>query len=77
MEPHEPYARFKEQDLILRDYLAADRTALANETTFLAYLRTVLALVAGGVSLVHFFDSLATEVGAFFRRSQFDMGNSS
>ncbi|MBM4415525.1 MAG: DUF202 domain-containing protein [Chloroflexi bacterium] len=30
--------------LILRDYLTADRTALANERTLLVYARTALAL---------------------------------
>jgi uncharacterized membrane protein YidH (DUF202 family) len=32
----QPYARFEREELIVRDYLAADRTALANERTFLA-----------------------------------------
>ncbi|MBI4505278.1 MAG: DUF202 domain-containing protein [Chloroflexi bacterium] len=57
-----PYARFTAEELILRDHLAMDRTILANERTFLAYIRTALAFAAAGVSLVHFFDSPATEV---------------
>lgn len=36
--------------LILRDYLAVDRTRLANERTLLSYLRTGLTLVIAGVS---------------------------
>ena len=58
-----PYSRFKKEELILRDYLAADRTVLANERTFMSYLRTSVALAAAGGSLIHFFDSLITTVG--------------
>lgn len=53
----EPYSRFKDGELILRDYLAADRTVLANERTLLSYVRTALALAGGGVALIHFIDS--------------------
>lgn len=53
-----PYSRFCEEELILRDYLAAHRTVLANERTLLAYLRTTLTLLIGGASFVQFFDSL-------------------
>lgn len=42
--------------MILRDYLAIDRTVLANETAFMSYVRTSLALIAAGVSLVKFFN---------------------
>lgn len=42
--------------LSLTDRLAAERTALANERTLLAYVRTALALLAGGVTLLHFFE---------------------
>jgi putative membrane protein len=38
--------------MILRDYLALDRTRLANERTFLAYMRTVIGLIASGVGLI-------------------------
>lgn len=57
------YMQFKKEDLILRDYLAADRTVLANERTFMAYIRTSLALAAGGASLIHFFDPLVIKAG--------------
>ncbi|MBI4286567.1 MAG: DUF202 domain-containing protein [Chloroflexi bacterium] len=60
---HEPYAQFNRDELILRDYLAADRTALANERTLLSYIRTSVALAAGGVSLIHFLGSLAADIG--------------
>lgn len=42
--------------MILRDYLAVDRTILTNETAFMAYIRTALAMIAAGVSLVKFFN---------------------
>ena len=48
--------------LILRDYLAVERTRLANERTILAYLRTTLALAAGSVTLLHFFDTDAARI---------------
>ncbi|MDP2729812.1 MAG: DUF202 domain-containing protein [Dehalococcoidales bacterium] len=58
-----PYVRFQKGELILRDYLAVDRTNLANERTFMAYIRTSLALAAGGGSLIHFLDSVLTNIG--------------
>ena len=54
----DPYSRFHEQQLILRDELALDRTVLANERTLLAYLRTALALVLSGVTFLHFAQAL-------------------
>jgi len=53
-----PYSRFGAEDLILRDYLAAHRTTLANDRTLLAYLRTTLTFLIGGASFVQFFDAL-------------------
>lgn len=52
-----PYERFRQNDLILRDELAIDRTILANERTLLSYLRGAVALVIAGVTFLHFFDS--------------------
>ena len=45
--------------LPLSDQLAISRTDLANERTLLAYVRTALALAAGGVGLVQIFTSPA------------------
>lgn len=45
--------------LPLSDRLAISRTDLANERTLLAYVRTALALGAGGVGLVQIFTSPA------------------
>ncbi len=50
----EPYARFENTELILRDELAIDRTLLANERTLLAYLRSGVALIIAGVTIIHF-----------------------
>jgi len=44
---------FKQHDeIILRDYLALERTKLANERTFLAYLRTSLYMLLGGIAIM-------------------------
>lgn len=58
----EPYSQFKHGDLILRDYLAADRTVLANERTLLSYVRTAMAFAAAGAALIHFFDYMPVQV---------------
>jgi putative membrane protein len=51
---HGHYTRFEAAELILRDQLAIDRTLLANERTFLSYLRSAVALLLAGVSIIHF-----------------------
>ena len=38
--------------LILRDHLALERTRLANERTFMAYIRSALYLIIGGLALL-------------------------
>ncbi len=52
----------KEEVMILRDYLAVDRTKLANERTFLAYIRTSLTLIVAGGTGLHFFRHWAMQV---------------
>ena len=57
----DPYLEFKREEMILRDWLALDRTVLANKRTFLAYGRTSIALMALGIAFVklihhHFFE---------------------
>src|SRR3989344_653291 len=54
--------QFIKEELILRDYLAADRTMLAVDRTFLSYIRTALYLFVAGVSLTKFFDSFLIQV---------------
>jgi putative membrane protein len=51
-----PYERFLNSEMILRDQLAIDRTVLANERTLLAYIRTVLALVLAGATVIRIFE---------------------
>ncbi len=38
--------------IILRDFLALERTTLANERTLFAYVRTSLYLLIGGIALI-------------------------
>lgn len=42
----------KEEDLITRDWLAIDRTKMANERTILAYLRTFIVFLGSGVAIL-------------------------
>ncbi len=53
-----PYTVFLKEELILRDHLAIDRTVLSNESTLLAYVRTSLAVIAAGATLIHFFNEV-------------------
>ncbi len=45
------YSEFNDR-MILRDYLALDRTILANKRTILAYFRTFIGLVASGTGMI-------------------------
>ena len=50
--------------MCLRDYLALDRTKLANQRTFLGYIRTFISLLASGVGFIRFVDiDIAQYVG--------------
>jgi len=53
---YNPYTRFRNQDLSLNDYLAIDRTVLANERTLLSFGRTALTLVVLGGTLIKFLE---------------------
>ena len=45
--------KFQNQDeIILRDYLALERTKLANERTLLSYIRSALYLLLGGIAII-------------------------
>lgn len=40
------------EDIILRDYLALERTRLANERTLLSYIRGAIYLLLGGITFL-------------------------
>lgn len=40
------------EEIILRDYLAMERTKLANERTLLSYIRSSLYLLLGGIAII-------------------------
>ena len=40
-----------DEEVILRDYLAIERTRLANERTLLSYIRSSLYILLGGIGL--------------------------
>jgi putative membrane protein len=40
------------EDIILRDFLAIERTKLANERTFFAYIRTSIYLLLAGIAFI-------------------------
>jgi putative membrane protein len=45
--------KFQNKDeIILRDYLAMERTKLANERTLLSYIRSALYLLLGGIAII-------------------------
>jgi len=39
-------------DMILRDYLAIDRTKLANERTYLSFIRTSVSFLLTGIGFI-------------------------
>lgn len=45
-------------NMVLRDFLALDRTIMANERTFLAWFRTAISLIAGGLAIIKFSEDL-------------------
>jgi putative membrane protein len=57
----------KKPQLILTDWLAIDRTKLANERTFLAYFRSFIVIVSSGVAIIRieFLDEIQ-QIGWFF-----------
>jgi putative membrane protein len=57
-----------EEKMILRDYLAADRTKMANERTLMAFLRTALVIFATAITILKLFpdDQILFVVGLLF-----------
>ncbi len=65
--PYSSYSGENGREMILRDHLAVDRTIMANESSFLAYIRTALTLAVAGVSLLKLFhDSYTNVIGWVF-----------
>ena len=56
------YGRFETEQMILRDHLAADRTTLANQSAFLAYIRTALTFFVAGATFIRFFEVSIVEI---------------
>jgi putative membrane protein len=61
MKTLQDYSRFNDS-LILRDYLALDRTILANERTLFSYIRLSLGLAAAGVGMIELLNVKAAAV---------------
>lgn len=61
----DPYSEFKRESMILRDWLALDRTVLANKRTFLAYSRTAIAMVVLGIAFVKLIGHQFFEISGF------------
>lgn len=59
-KPYKAYIQ-DHKNMILRDYLAIDRTILANETNYMSFIRTSLTLIAAGATLIKFFNSEYTQ----------------
>ncbi len=59
------YRLFLRKKLSLNDHLAAIRSMLANERTFLAYQRVALAQLITGFGLIKFFDEVWIDVIGF------------
>jgi putative membrane protein len=62
---HSAFDEYTYRRLILTDYLAIERTRLANERTVLSYLRTGLGLTAGALTLLHLIDTPAARITAW------------
>ena len=55
----------KKHKLSINDLLALERTSMANERTFLAYIRTSLTLIVPGVTGVQLADTLLLKIVSF------------
>jgi putative membrane protein len=57
-----PHSDSAKAQVIAHDRDAVIRTVLANQRTFLAYIRTALTLFVAGVTFVKFFESLVVVI---------------
>ena len=55
-----PYSQYVQEELILRDLLARDRTILANERTLMGYTRTALMFLVAGVTFFKLYPDSAS-----------------
>ncbi len=60
------YDQFSNEELILRDQLAIDRTMLANDRTILAFGRTALTMIVTGATVLHFLDGKKWQTFGWF-----------
>lgn len=57
-----PYLGVIDKKLPIGDKLSTARTILANERTYLAYLRTALTFAIGGFTLIKFFNTFEEQI---------------
>ncbi len=57
MSDHRAYEKTHNEQLILRDYLAAERTHLANERTLLAYERSAFIVLVTAMTIFKLFEN--------------------
>jgi len=55
-EIYNRYNGAEKEAMTLRDYLAVDRTVMANEVSFLSYIRSALTMVVAAMTFLKFFD---------------------
>ncbi len=64
---HMDLSHYTQDQMILRDYLALERTVLASERTLLAYIRTAIGTFASGVGMLKLIESTVfTVIGYIF-----------
>jgi putative membrane protein len=59
---YEPFENIYPVDLTVTDWLALSRNKLANECTFLAYLRTGFSMIALGAVILKWFHHLDLQI---------------
>jgi putative membrane protein len=59
---YEPFENIDPVDLTVTDWLALSRNKLANECTFLAYLRTGFSMIALGAVILKWFHHLDLQI---------------
>jgi putative membrane protein len=49
---------YQRESLLFRDFLAVERTRMANERTLMTYVRTSLIIFASGISLIEIYSHI-------------------